>query len=43
MPPGDTPKAIIEALPDVLNFCGENNFCFAGRDHIIAFGDKREV
>lgn len=43
MPPGGNREAILKALPDVLNFCGDNNYCFAGRDHILAFGDKREV
>lgn len=43
MPPGDNKEAILKALPDVLNFCGDNNYCFAGRDHILAFGDRREV
>ena len=43
MPPGDSAEEIIKMLPDVLNFCGDNNYNFSGRDHIIAFGSKRCV
>jgi len=43
MPPGDSSEEIIKMLPDVLNFCGKNNYNFSGRDHIIAFGSKRCV
>lgn len=43
MPPGSTKEEIIRVLPDVINFCGENGYNFSGRDHIIAFGEKREV
>lgn len=43
MPPGDTKEEIIKALPDVINFCSENGYCFSGRDHIIAFDKQRCV
>lgn len=43
MPPGSTKEEIIRVLPDVINFCGENGYNFSGRDHIIAFGETREV
>jgi 7-carboxy-7-deazaguanine synthase len=43
MPPGDCTEEIIRVLPMVINFCGENGYNFSGRDHIIAFGAKREV
>ena len=43
MPPGDSRAEILRTLPMVINFCSENGYCFSGRDHILAFGDKREV
>jgi 7-carboxy-7-deazaguanine synthase len=43
MPPGDTKEEIIRVLPMVINFCGENGYCFSGRDHIIAFDKQRLV
>ena len=43
MPPGDNRQNVIENMVDVIQFCGDNGYCYSGRDHIIAFGDKREV
>lgn len=43
MPPGATKEEIIRVLPDVIDFCGQNGYNFSGRDHIIAFGEKRCV
>lgn len=43
MPPGGTREEIIRVLPMVIDFCGKNNYNFSGRDHIIAFGEKRGV
>jgi 7-carboxy-7-deazaguanine synthase len=44
MPPGDTKDEIIRAMPMVIQFCGDNGYCYSGRDHIIAFGGSaREV
>jgi 7-carboxy-7-deazaguanine synthase len=43
MPPGDTAEEIIRVLPMVIDFCGQNGYNFSGRDHIIAFGQKRCV
>ena len=43
MPPGATKEEIIRVLPNVIDFCGQNGYNFSGRDHIIAFGEKRCV
>jgi 7-carboxy-7-deazaguanine synthase len=43
MPPGDNKDELILNYPDVIQFCTDNSYNFSGRDHIIAFGDKREV
>lgn len=43
MPPGDTKEEIIRVLPMVIQFCGDNGYCFSGRDHIIAFDKQRGV
>lgn len=43
MPGGDNAKKLIEMYPIVINMCTEKGYNFSGRDHIIAFGDKREV
>lgn len=43
MPPGDSAEEIIRVLPMVIDFCGANGYNFSGRDHIIAFGSRREV
>jgi 7-carboxy-7-deazaguanine synthase len=42
MPPGGTAEEIMKALPDVIDFCGKNNYNFSGRDHILAFGPTRQ-
>ena len=43
MPPGSTKDELMENLADVITFCGDNGYNFSGRDHILAFGDKRGV
>ena len=43
MPPGDSKEEILRVLPMVINFCGENGYCFSGRDHILAFDKQRLV
>lgn len=43
MPPGDTKEEIIRVLPTLIQFCGDNGYCFSGRDHIIAFDKQRGV
>lgn len=43
MPPGSTREEILRVLPMVIEFCGKNNYNFSGRDHILAFGEKRGV
>jgi 7-carboxy-7-deazaguanine synthase len=43
MPGGDNREKLIEMYPLVINMCTEKGYNFSGRDHIIAFGDKREV
>lgn len=43
MPPGDTKEEIIRTMPMVIQFCGDNGYCYSGRDHIIAFDKMREV
>ena len=43
MPPGDTRDELIRVYPMVMNFCKDNGYNFTGREHIIAFDQKREV
>jgi len=43
MPAGDTREELIKMYPIVLDYCTENAYNFSGRDHILAYGDKREV
>lgn len=43
MPPGSTKDELMGNLADVITFCGDNGYNFSGRDHILAFGDKRGV
>jgi 7-carboxy-7-deazaguanine synthase len=43
MPPGDSKEELLRVYPMVLEFCANNGFNFSGREHILAFGDKREV
>lgn len=43
MPPGDDRKELLRVYPMVLDFCTENAYNFSGREHILAYGDKREV
>ncbi len=43
MPAGDTREELIKMYPIVLDYCTANGYNFSGRDHIIAYGDKREV
>lgn len=43
MPPGDNRQELIRVYPMVIDFCTDNGYCFTGREHIIAFNDKRMV
>lgn len=43
MPPGDTKEEIIRTMPMVIQFCGNNGYCYSGRDHIISFDKERCV
>jgi len=43
MPAGDTRDELLKMYPIVLDFCTANAFNFSGREHILAYGDKREV
>ena len=43
MPPGDSKDEIIRVMPQVIEFCGNNGYCYSGREHIIAFDKQREV
>jgi hypothetical protein len=43
MPAGDTREELIKMYPIVLDYCTKHSYNFSGRDHIIAYGDKREV
>ena len=43
MPPGDRRDELIKQYPDIFNFCAETGYNMTGRDHIIAYNDRREV
>jgi 7-carboxy-7-deazaguanine synthase len=43
MPAGDTREELLKMYPIVLDYCTTNAYNFSGRDHILAYGDKREV
>ena len=43
MPPGDSREELIRVYPTVMEFCAEKGYNFTGREHIVAYGDKREV
>jgi len=43
MPPGDNRNELIRVYPMVMDFCTNNGYNFTGREHIIAFDDKRGV
>ena len=43
MPPGDTRDELIRVYPMVMDFCRDNGYNFTGREHIIAFDQRREV
>jgi 7-carboxy-7-deazaguanine synthase len=43
MPPGSTRNELIRVYPMVFNFCTKNGYNFTGREHIIAFDEKRGV
>jgi hypothetical protein len=43
MPPGDSKEEIIRTMPMVISFCGENGYCYSGRDHVVAFDKQRGV
>ncbi|MCF6766337.1 7-carboxy-7-deazaguanine synthase QueE [Thiotrichales bacterium 19S3-7] len=43
MPHGQTRKTLIKAYSKTMETCLKFGFSFTGRDHIIAYGDKRYV
>ena len=43
MPAGDTRETLIEMYPKVFELCAEYGYNMTGRDHIIAYNDRREV
>ena len=43
MPAGDTREELLKMYPIVMDFCTANSYNFSGREHILAYGDKREV
>jgi 7-carboxy-7-deazaguanine synthase len=43
MPPGDTREELIRVYPMIFDFCAEHGYNMTGRDHIIAFDQKRMV
>lgn len=43
MPPGDSREELISVYGDVIDFCTEVGYNFSGREHIIAYNQKRFV
>jgi 7-carboxy-7-deazaguanine synthase len=43
MPPGDTREELIRVYPMIFEFCAEHGYNMTGRDHIIAYDQRREV
>ena len=43
MPAGDTREQLIIMYPITMEMCIREGYNFTGREHIIAYGDKREV
>jgi 7-carboxy-7-deazaguanine synthase len=43
MPAGDTREELIKMYPIVFEMVAEHGYNMTGRDHIIAYNDKREV
>ena len=43
MPPGDNREELVRVYPMVIDFCTEHGYNFTGREHIIAFDQKRCV
>ncbi len=43
MPAGHTREELIQAYPPVIEYCIEKGYNFTGRDHIIAYDQKRGV
>jgi len=43
MPPGDTREELLRVYPMVIKWCTENKYRFTGREHILAFGNLREI
>jgi 7-carboxy-7-deazaguanine synthase len=43
MPAGDTREELIKMYPIVFDMCAERGYNMTGRDHIIAFDQRRMV
>ncbi len=43
MPAGDTREELIKMYPIVFDMCAEKGYNMTGRDHIIAFDQRRGV
>lgn len=43
MPPGDNRQELIRVYPMVFDFCTQHGYNFTGREHIVAFDQKRGV
>jgi 7-carboxy-7-deazaguanine synthase len=43
MPAGDTREELIKMYPLVFEMCAEKGYNMTGRDHIIAYDQRREV
>jgi 7-carboxy-7-deazaguanine synthase len=43
MPAGDTREALFNSYPVIMDFCRDKGYKFTGREHIMAFNDKRCV
>ena len=43
MPAGDTRETLIEMYPKVFELCAEIGYNMTGRDHIIAYDQRRAV
>jgi 7-carboxy-7-deazaguanine synthase len=43
MPAGDTREALFKSYPVIMDFCRDKGYKFTGREHIMAFNDKRCV
>lgn len=43
MPAGDSKSKLLEMYPITIRMCTDNGYNFSGRDHILAFGNEREI